>query len=269
LKKVLLPVLGLLFVALACGGAAWADVSDPADLHVGTGAGTPCATGCGADPNTITSTAWDVFYNPNGNQSAIGSPFYLIVATPVYTGSNNSPTVGGTATMYAPYSAFPGGSSSVTVDNLINWGTMTNSKPNDIYTFIGLGSSVTNSFNFGNMVSCDTGVGGCPNAGLQGSNAPLFGDTITGFDITTWTIETNTFAPHDLLDFTGNLPIGSYVAAIGCIGAVGSQECWAVPFTESGDVTGTPSVPEPGSLTFLGAGLLGLALVAGRRVLTA
>src|SRR6516225_7987912 len=64
LKKVLLPVLGLLFVALACGGAAWADISDPADLHVGTGAGTSCATGCGADPNTITSTAWDVFYNP-------------------------------------------------------------------------------------------------------------------------------------------------------------------------------------------------------------
>lgn len=269
MKKVLVPMLFVLALALACGSAAWADITDPADLHVGPGAGTSCATGCGADPNTIGTTGWDVYYNPNQNssQSPIGNPLFLIVAVPDYTGSSNSPSVNGTATMYTPY---PGGATStVSVTNATDQGTMTSAKPNNIYDFLAaqLGITVTNvnnSFNFVNMVGCDTGAAGCPNSGLLGSGAPLFGKTITGFDIWTWNVGTTNFSPQDLLDFTGNLPIGSYVAAFG-IDASGT-EAWAVPFTESGLVT---HVPEPGSLTFLGAGLLGVALLAGRRVLTA
>lgn len=261
LKKVLLPILGLLFLALAFGGSASAQISDPADLHVGPGAGTACATGCGSDPNTISSTNFDIYYNPNthSSQSPIGDPFYLIVATAVYSGSSNSPTVGGTATMYSPY---PGGTqTSVSVGPAVLQGEMTSG---DIYTFLGLGSQVTNSFNFGNMVGCDTGLAGCPNSGLLGSGAPLFGQTITGYDITTFSIGTTVFAPQDLLDFTGNLPIGSFVAAIGVNAA--AQEAWAVPFTESGLVTHTP---EPSSFLMLGAGLLGLAVLASRRALAA
>jgi hypothetical protein len=135
----------------------------------------------------------------------------------------------------------------------------------DIYAFLGLGSQVTNSFNFGNMVACDIGVG-CTNSSLDGSNAPPFGQTITGYVITTFSIGTTTFGPQDLLDFTGNLPIGSYVAAIGLNGInpkTGKPEGWAVPFTESGLVTTTPA---PGSLLLLGAGLLGLAVVGARRL---
>ncbi len=270
MRKVLLSVLGLLLLALAFGGSASAQLLDPADLHVGPGAGTACATGCGADPNTISATAFDIYYNPNTNSSQlpIGDPFYLIIATPVYTGSTNSPTVGGTATMYATY---PGGTqSTVSVGGAVSRGEMTSG---DLYGFIGLGPFANNSFQFGNMVSCDigtTGGSGCPNSGLQGSNAPLFGDTITGYDVFTFSIGTNTFAPNDLLDFTGNLPVGSYVAAIGVdYSALGGKgEAWAVPFTESGIVT-TTNVPEPSSLLMLGAGLLALAAFAGRRSLTA
>ena len=263
MKKVLLPVLGLLLLALAFSGNASAQLLDPADLHVGPGAGTACATGCGADPNTISATAFDIYYNPNihSSQDPIGDPFYLIVATPVYTGSTNSPTVGGTATMYTPY---PGGpTTTVSVGGPVSQGEMTSG---DLYGFIGLGPFANNSFQFVNMVACDTGDAACPNASLGGSGAPLFGQTITGYDVFTFSIGTTTFAPNDLLDFTGNLPIGSFVAAIG-VNAAG-DEAWAVPFTESGLVTGT-QVPEPSSLLMLGAGLLGLAVLASRRALAA
>ena len=261
MRKVLLLSLGALALALVTGSAAVADILDPADLHVGPGAGTACAKGCGADPNTISATSFDIFYNPNANssQSLIGDPFYLIVASAVYSGSTNSPTLGSTATMYAPY---PGGTTTtVSVGAGVNQGTMTSG---DIYSFLGLGSQVTNSFNFGNMVACDTGSNQCPNGSIQGSAAPLFGQTITGYVITTFSIGTTQFGPQDLLDFTGTLPIGSYVAAIG-VDATGA-EAWAVPFTESGIVTGHVQTPEPSSLLLLGAGLLGLAVLASRRL---
>jgi len=271
-KRVLLPALGFVLVALLSGASAYADgttivYDDPANLHVGPGAGTPCATGCTGDPNTISPTAFDVYYNTQGNGNlAIGDPFYLIVATPVYSGSNNSPTVGGTATMYAPY---PGGSTtSVTVSNPTSGTEMTSGNSGtvkSVYDAAGISLNTNNSFSFVNMVACDNGTGGCPNSGLLGSGAPLFGVNITGFDITLWSIGTTNFNPGDLLDFTGTLPVGSYVSAVG----VNGSEAWAVPFTESGLVTTNTNVPEPGSFSMLGAGLLGLAALAGRRLLTA
>src|SRR5437879_12920183 len=69
LKKVLVLVLGLVLVALVYGAPAWADgvvYNDPANLHVGPGAGTACATGCAGDPNTISPTAFDIYYNSQG-----------------------------------------------------------------------------------------------------------------------------------------------------------------------------------------------------------
>jgi hypothetical protein len=266
LKKVLVPALSFLVVALASGASVWADTTttydDPANLHVGPGAGTGCAKGCAGDPNTIGTTGFDVYYNTQGKGNLpIGNPFYLIVATPVYTGSNNSPSVGGTATMYAPY---PGGAT--TTVKITNPMTGTEMKSTNsgtfktVYDAAAISLNTNQSFSFVNMVGCDTGVGGCPNSSLLGSGAPLFGVNVTGFDITFWSIGTTNFNPGDLLDFTGGLPVGSYVSAVGANGT----EAWAVPFTESGLV-----VPEPGSLTLLGAGLLALAALAGRRSLTA
>jgi len=143
----------------------------------------------------------------------------------------------------------------------------------DLYANIGLGPFANNSFQFGNMVACDIGTtsgqNACPNGSLGGSGAPLFGVNITGYDVFTFSIGTTAFAPNDLLDFTGNLPIGSYVAAIGVDYSAldGKGEAWAVPFTESGIVTN--NVPEPSSFLLLGAGLLALAALSGRRLLTA
>ncbi|HXH68467.1 MAG TPA: PEP-CTERM sorting domain-containing protein [Candidatus Limnocylindrales bacterium] len=268
MKKVLVLSLGLVLVALMSGVPALADSTivydDPANLHIGPGAGTTCATGCGSDPNTIGTTGFDIYYNSQGSGNlAIGDPFYVIVATPVYTGSTNSPTVGGTATLISPY---PGGSSTTVNVGGAQTGTeMTSANSGTIksvYDAVGITLNTNNSFSFVNMVACDNGTAGCANGSLLGSNAPLFGVNIVGFDVSFFSIGTTNFNPGDLLDFTGTLPIGSYVAAVG----VNGTEAWAVPFTESGLVTG---VPEPSSLLMLGAGLLGMALLASRRSLTA
>ena len=269
MKKVLVLTLGLVLAALVYGAPAWADgvvYDDPANLHVGPGAGTACATGCAGDPNTIGATGFDVYYNSQGNGNlAIGNPFYVIVATPVYAGSNNSPTVGGTANLISPY---PGGSSTSITIGGANTGTeMTSANSGtvkSVYDAAGISLNTNNSFSFVNMVACDNGTGSCPNSGLLGSGAPLFGTTISGFDVTYFSIGTTNFNPGDLLDFTGTLPIGSYVSAVG----VNGTEAWAVPFTESGLVTNT-HVPEPSSLMMLGAGLLALGALASRRALNA
>jgi hypothetical protein len=267
------PAVMLCAIALLFGIPAYADGTtgttyiDPATLHVGPGAGTGCATGCAGDPNVISLTNWDVFYNSQGNGNLpIGTPFYLVVATPVYTGSSNSPTVNSPATMFAPY---PGGTTTpVNVGPEATGTVMTSATSNtvDLYDAVGITLSTNSSFSFVNMLACDigtsTGGNACPNKSLQGSGAPLAGVNITAFDVNFWLISTTTFSPGDLLNFTGNLPIGSYVAAVG----VNGTEAWAVPFTESGLAVGT-SVPEPSSLASLIAGLLALGAFGRHRLL--
>jgi hypothetical protein len=268
-KRSLVILFCCVSLILAGTASVKADILDPADLHVGTGAGTLCATGCGGDPTRVSAGNFDIYYNPNthSSQLPVGTPFYLILATPVYTGSSSANSINSPAALFSPYS---GGvqTGSVTIDNQTSHGVMpTAADSNDIYAFLGYASFANNSFNAGNMVSCDTGVasgGGtkCPNSGLVGGAAPLFGDTITGYTLWTWSIETTSFSPGDLLNFSGTIPIGSYIAAIGINGNTG----WAVPFTESGLVTTTTNTPEPGTFSLLGVGLLGLvALGTSRR----
>jgi hypothetical protein len=62
-----------------------------------------------------------------------------------------------------------------------------------------------------------------------------------------------------------SLAAGTFLAATEGDGTMG----FSTPYTTAGLVNGPTPSPEPGSLMMLGAGLLGLALISGRRVLTA
>jgi hypothetical protein len=237
---------------LAVAPSGWATST----FHIGTGVGTACAIGCTGDPTVVSAGAFSLYFNPdpNSSQGPVGTPFYLIVATPIYSGSANNASMNSIADWYHPYPGPKTGT--VIVDNKKNWGPMTSG---DLYEFIGLGASVNNSYNFVNMRSCDIGTsqGGdkCPNSSLQNNGAPLPGFTITGYMVLTWNIETTAFAPGDLLQFKGAMPKGSYISAAG----VNSGTTWAVPFTESG-ITVVTVTPEPGTLVSLSMGLAAIAV---------
>ena len=117
MRRVATIVCLLTLFALAISASA--QLIDPSTLHVGTGAGTPCATGCGNDPNIITSTNWSLYQNSGGAED-IGSPFYLLVAAPVWRNGGGSyvfaggsaPSVNSTAAYYNPY---PGSSSNISI----------------------------------------------------------------------------------------------------------------------------------------------------------
>ena len=57
-----LLILGLALLSMFTW-TAWGQLIDPATLHIGSGAGAPCATGCAGDPNQITRKDFDVYQN--------------------------------------------------------------------------------------------------------------------------------------------------------------------------------------------------------------
>ena len=95
MRKILVMVAVVAMAVLALGTPAKADeiiYLDPATLHIGTGSGTPCATGCGGDPNVIGST-FSMFQN-SGGAPTLGTPLLLIVAIPNATGRSEERRVG-------------------------------------------------------------------------------------------------------------------------------------------------------------------------------
>jgi hypothetical protein len=237
LRKVLLPVLGLLLLALACGGAALADtVDDP--LH-----GQCNGTGTGTCSDNKTNT-------PLGNSTMFG-----------FTISPGPQTGDLLIDILVP-------------NNYVVPGSFTINFANN--TLAGTATEFTHQWTSGTLASF-LGIGASPDnpigAYLPRAQANDPGAT-TGFfvfqaDIGTQTLLANAGAgtaagTFNMISGLGGLT-GSYIIGFCGTGCTGN----ANPYVATANSGALLVTPEPSSLLMLVAGLLALATLAGRRSLTA
>jgi hypothetical protein len=236
-------------LSLVCAVQARAQ-TDPATLHTGTGQGTACQQGCAGDPNQIGSGGTvDIYQTSNGAGANLVSPILVIIAVPndtTGTGAylptnvqffnpyNSASPVAGVA---APETGGNFGLRAASNPATGYFGTMTSG---DVYTFLGLGSSITNSENFTNLTGADSSIDGV---------------TATSYGIYVFALSGGTVGANGLvnMNFSG-LPLGTFVIAYG---QNSSGTGFATPFTEAGlTSSGTSTIPEPGSMALFGTGLL-------------
>ena len=198
-----------------------------ATLHIGFGAGTPCAMGCGGEPNLSGSggsSVIDIFQN-QGGAGNITNPL-LLLAIP-----NDTTNLNFTITGETDINPYPGGTSTAGSGAFLNFTPNFNAGSGaDVYSFVGLGGSGSKSDNFGN---------------LQSAELAKTGINATSFGIYEFTINT-VLGPKGLanITFSSPLPLGAY--------AFGSGGKFDTPFTESGLINGTPAAtPEPGAIVLL------------------
>jgi hypothetical protein len=264
MRKVNFLLIVLFFAACA---SAWADgipvgdviyYEDPATLHIGPGAGTPCAQGCGGDPNRVGSGMVDVFQNQGGG-SLLGNPLLLILGIPNNTTNLFATNPISSVTSYNPYSTYPAGGvagasafATAATYGLISpvsggfFGSMTSG---EVYSFLSLQTPHEMSNNFGNWFTADQDIG------VTASNFGIY-----VFALTT------ALDSKGLVNivFSQGMPVGTYAIAYGQTPpSNGKVKIYDTPFTEAGQ-----TVPEPGSLLLLSTGLLGLVGMVRRKFST-
>jgi hypothetical protein len=193
-----------------------------------------CTTGTGIGGETIPVGSTTFIMEKNGSPTDTSSnPWFLLVAIPDFIG---------TAPMIT--------STSFTQNGSAIGALFFSSSSGSIYDLFGL-----------------TGDASMNASSLFGANEQAaFGGTPTFFEVFEYSFSGafGDFIPYTFSVGGGGLSAGTFLAASG-----GSNP-FSTPYTTAGLVNG-PNVPtpEPGSVTFLGVGLLGLvALLTGRRVLT-
>jgi hypothetical protein len=253
--------MGVVALALMPSLASATTFLDPATLHIGTGAGTPCAEGCGGDPNVVPLNHLDIFQN-SGGAGSLANPVLLILAvandpstnvlgnTPIQSVNFYNPYPGGTADPASVSIATAGTYGLKSAVSGSYFGSMTASSP-DIYTFLTLQGPNNNSNSFANMAGADKADDGI---------------TATSFGLYVFAISNSVpLGANGLIDITfkSNLPTGTFAVAFG--EDTTKSLVYDTPFTESGltggKVTTQAAVPEPATLFLFGSGLL----MAGRK----
>lgn len=261
-------VINLLLVVLVAGlCTAWADsfdnfATDPANLHIGPGAGTSCATGCAGEPNLLgTGSGVDVYLT--SASGSLSQPVFLILGIPNNTTNlfTTSPITG--VDYYAPY---PGGTPAAGGSAFATAGTyglksavaggffgdMT--AGSEVYSFLGLEGPTDHSNSFTNWAGAELSINDI---------------TAADFGIYVFALSGQDLGGKDLIDllFPGGLPLGTLAVAYGQAGSGKHLMIYDTAFTESGLVDGKNTVPEPGSLLLLGSGLLLGGMLLRRREL--
>jgi PEP-CTERM motif len=233
-------------------------------LHVGTGAGTACATGCAGDPNLLGSATSVSIYQNSGGPPTLAEPVLVIVGVPndITNLFTTDPFTGVTA-----INAYPGGTTTAGTTSFASGGTYGLKNPvvdgffgdmgskQEVYSFLKLSlTGVNHSNSFTNWAGADSSISGI---------------TATDFGIYVFAVNA-TLAPKGLinLDLSSSLPVGSIIVAYGQGRSThgGKTIVFDTPFTESGYKDGRTSTPEPASLVLVGSGLLALACGVRRRL---
>ena len=244
MKKVLVPILSILVVALACGGTVWADTTVLDPLHGqcnGTGTGTCSDNGTNTPLGNSTGFGFTISPGPQTGdlQIVLLVPDNELPAGPFTINFSNN-TLAGTATLFSA----------------TNW----TSGFLDAYLGIPGGASPANPI-------------GAYLPTTQSLDPGAMGYGVFVADIGTQTLPANASGATD----TFNIPsgfgadIGGYIVGfcLSCVNPTGATNNVATANSGALLVNGNTPVPEPGSLMMLGIGLLGLTLLTGRRVLTA
>jgi hypothetical protein len=212
----------LLALVLCCVGAvgAWGQSS----LHMGSGAGTPCATGCGGHPNLFVGAKTVDIYQTSNGASLSSQPVLLIFGVPtdfsdlfplqpVKGVRAINPYPGGTQTNGTV--DFAAGGSYGLIDPISDgfFGTMMPGQ--EVYSFLNLGGA-NNSNSFTNWADADE---------------EYLGLNPVGFDIHVYAVNAD-LGPHGLINLklAVNVPKGTFILAY----SQTNGKTYSVPFTEAG-----------------------------------
>jgi hypothetical protein len=215
-------LLGALFLVVFGLSQAWAGST----LHIGPGAGTPCAVGCGGHPNLFATPKKINIYQTSGGAPTLVQPVLLIVGVPTQfapdfpvmpiTGVKAiNPYPGGVVTAGSASFAQAGTYGLISPISNGYFGTMTAGQ--EVYGFLGLEEPTNNSNSFTNWADFITQTLGWP---------------ITGFEIHVYEINAD-LGPKGLIDIklVSPMPKLNYFVAYG---QAPDGTPYSVPMTEAG-----------------------------------